>query len=233
MHFQDMDPASMIEARLINSQEDLWRLFRIMAEFVEGFEKMAAIKPSVTIFGSARIKEDDFYYQLAREVARQLVEKGMGVITGGGPGIMEAANRGANEAGGSSTGVNIELPFEQFANPYVDRDKLLTFRYFFIRKLMFFKYSQGYIMMPGGFGTLDESFEVLTLIQTGKTQRVPVVFMGKDFWKPGLEWITGTILKKELISEKDMNLFSVTDDPEEAAEIIMDFHKGKRFTPNF
>lgn len=233
MHFQDLDPASLVEARLINSQEDLWRLFRIMAEFVEGFEKMASIKPSVVVFGSARIKENDFYYQLTMDVARRLVEKGMGIITGGGPGIMEAANRGAKEAGGSSAGVNIELPFEQSANQFIDRDKLLNFRYFFIRKLMFFKYAQGYIMMPGGFGTLDESFEVLTLIQTGKTQRVPVVFMGKEFWKPGLEWITGTILKKELISENDLNLFTVTDDPEEAAEAIMDFHKGKRFTPNF
>ncbi|MGE5400092.1 MAG: TIGR00730 family Rossman fold protein [Ignavibacteriales bacterium] len=233
MHFEDIDPANIIEAQLINSQQDLWRVFRIMAEFVEGFEKMASIKPSVVIFGSARTKPGDLYYNLTSEVASRLVEKGMGIITGGGPGIMEAANKGAMEAGGSSTGVNIELPFEQGANPFIDRDKLLSFRYFFVRKVMFFKYAQGYIMMPGGFGTLDECFEVLTLIQTGKTQRVPVVLMGSEFWKPGMEWIKSVLLKENYISVKDLGLFSITDDPEEASQLIMDFHKGKRFTPNF
>lgn len=233
MHFEDIDPSTIIEAKLMNSQEDLWRVFRIISEFTEGFEKMASIKPSVVVFGSARTKENEFYYNLTVEVARKIVEKGMGIITGGGPGIMEAANKGAREAGGSSTGINIELPFEQGANPFIDRDKLLSFRYFFVRKVMFFKYAQGYIMMPGGFGTLDECFEVLTLIQTGKTCRVPVVLMGTDFWKPGIEWINSVLVKNKLVSPEDVKLFSVTDDPEEAARIIMDFHKGKAFTPNF
>lgn len=233
MHFQDLDPASVLEAQLIHSQEDLWRVFRIMAEFVEGFEKMALIKPSVAIFGSARIKPEECYYKMTEQVARCLVDKGMGIITGGGPGIMEAANKGAKQAGGSSTGINIELPFEQSGNPFIDRDKNLMFRYFFVRKVMFFKYAQGYVMMPGGFGTLDESFEVLTLTQTGKTTRVPIVFMGTEFWQKGIEWINEVLLRQNYISKDDLSLFSVTDDPEEAARIITDFHKGKRFTPNF
>ena len=168
-----------IAEKLQNSQEDLWRIFRIMAEFTEGFEMMAKIKPSVLIFGSARTKPEEKYYKLTEEVAKELVKKGFGVTTGGGPGIMEAGNKGAQDAGGSSTGINIELPFEQSANPYIDPDKLLNFRYFFVRKLMFFKYAQGYILMPGGFGTIDEGFEVLTLIQTGKTSKVPIVYDGQ------------------------------------------------------
>lgn len=232
MHFDDVDPSNVVAAKLIHSQEDLWRVFRIMAEFTEGFEKMASIKPSVVIFGSARTPETDFFYNLTMEVAEKLVEKGMGIITGGGPGIMEAANRGAQNAGGSSTGINIELPFEQGANKYIDRDKLLSFRYFFVRKVMFFKYAQGYIMMPGGFGTLDEAFEVLTLIQTGKTSRVPVVLMGKKFWEKGIEWVE-SLVEQKFIAREDLKLFSVTDDPEEAASIIWNFHKGKEFTPNF
>ena len=224
---------SDIEQRLQNSQEDLWRIFRIMSEFVEGFEGMSKIKPSVLIFGSARTKPDDKYYKLAIDVAKQLVKKGFGITTGGGPGIMEAGNKGAMEAGGSSTGINIELPFEQSANPYIDADKLFNFRYFFVRKLMFFKYAQGYILMPGGFGTIDEGFEVLTLIQTGKTDRFPIVFMGKEFWEPLLDWIKEYQLKNGYISENDLDLFSITDDPKEAAQIIYDFHKGKKLTPNF
>jgi len=173
-----------IDEKLQNSQEDLWRIFRIMAEFVEGFETMAKIKPSVIVFGSARTKPGEKYYKLTEEVSKALVKKGFGITTGGGPGIMEAANKGAMEAGGSSTGINIELPHEQGANQYIDPDKLLNFRYFFVRKLMFFKYAQGYILMPGGFGTIDEGFEVLTLIQTGKTDKFPIVLMGKEFWNP-------------------------------------------------
>lgn len=222
-----------IAEQLQSSQEDIWRVFRIMGEFVEGFEKMSTIKPSILVFGSARTKPEEHYYKLAVEVAKELVNKGFGITTGGGPGIMEAANKGAQEANGSSCGINIELPFEQSANKYIDRDKLLSFRYFFVRKLMFFKYAQGYIMMPGGFGTLDESFEVLTLIQTGKTNKVPVVLMGKDFWSPLLEWIKNVQLKSGYISEKDLNLFTITDDPKEAAKIMFDFHKGKTLTPNF
>jgi hypothetical protein len=222
-----------ISEQLQNSQEDLWRVFRIMSEFVEGFETMAKIKPSVLIFGSARTKPEEKYYKLTVDVAKELVKKGFGVTTGGGPGIMEAGNRGAMEAGGSSTGINIDLPFEQSANPYIDKDKLLNFRYFFVRKLMFFKYSQGYICMPGGFGTIDEGFEVLTLIQTGKTSKVPIIFMGEEFWGPLLDWVKEYQLKNNLISPEDLDLFTLTDDPVQAAKIMFDFHKGKKFTPNF
>lgn len=215
------------------SQEDLWRIFRIMAEFVEGFETMGKIKPSIAVFGSARTKSSNKYYKLTVRVTKELSKKGFGIITGGGPGIMEAANRGAKEVNGSSTGVNIELPHEQFANQYIDQDKLLNFRYFFVRKVMFFKYAQGYIIMPGGFGTIDEFFEVLTLIQTGKTEKVPIVVMGKEYWKPLMSWIKKYMLHFKLIEDFDMDLFKLTDDPKEAAQIIYDFHKDKKITPNF
>ncbi|MEN8193867.1 MAG: TIGR00730 family Rossman fold protein [Bacteroidota bacterium] len=215
------------------SQEDLWRVFRIMAEFVEGFEKMGKIKPSIAVFGSARTRASNKYYKLTQKVAKELTKKGFGIITGGGPGIMEAANRGATEAEGSSTGVNIELPHEQFANKYIDRDKLLSFRYFFVRKVMFFKYAQGYVIMPGGFGTIDEFFETLTLIQTGKTERVPIVVMGKEYWQPLMGWLKKYMLDFNFIEDFDMELFKLTDDPKEAAQIIFDFHKGKEITPNF
>jgi len=215
------------------SQEDLWRVFRIMAEFVEGFESMGKIKPSIAVFGSARTKSSNKYYKLSVRVAKELSKKGFGIITGGGPGIMEAANKGAHEADGSSTGVNIELPHEQYANPFIDRDKLLNFRYFFVRKVMFFKYAQGYIIMPGGFGTIDEFFEVLTLIQTGKTERVPIVVMGKEYWQPLMSWLKKYMLDFKFIEDFDMELFKLTDDPKEAAQIIYDFHKGKKITPNF
>ncbi len=224
---------SEIEQQLQSSQKDLWRVFRIMSEFVEGFETMAKIKPSVLIFGSARTKPEDKYYKLAEETAKELVKKGFGITTGGGPGIMEAGNKGAKEAGGSSTGINIELPNEQGANPYIDEDKLLNFRYFFVRKLMFFKYAQGYILFPGGFGTIDEGFEVLTLIQTGKTDKFPIVLMGSEYWSSLVEWIKEHQLKAGYISPEDLDLFSITDDPKEAAKIIFDFHKGKKLTPNF
>lgn len=222
-----------IEKKLMSSQQDLWRVFRIMAEFVEGFELMSNIKPSIAVFGSARTKEENKYYKLGVEVGKELAKKGFGVITGGGPGIMQAANQGANEAGGSSTGVNIDLPHEQSANPFVDHDKLLSFRYFFVRKVMFFKYAQGYILLPGGFGTIDECFEVLTLIQTGKTAKFPVILMGNDYWKSLIAWVKKNLLEGEYISEKDLDLFQLTDDPVKAADIISDFHKGKEFTPNF
>lgn len=221
------------ESRIMNSQEDLWRVFRIMAEFVDGFETMARIRPSIAVFGSARTEQDHKYYNLAERVAEEVVKRGYGVITGGGPGIMEAANKGANKAGGSSTGINIELPFEQNGNEFIDQDKLLSFRYFFVRKVMFFKYAQGYILLPGGFGTCDEFFEVLTLIQTGKTSRFPVVAVGHDYWSPLIEWIRSKLLNDNYISEEDMELFSLTDDPEEAAGIISQFHKGKKHTTNF
>ena len=214
-------------------QEDLWRVFRIMAEFVEGFETMGKIKPSVAVFGSARTKPSNKCYKKTVRVGKELVKKGFGIITGGGPGIMEAANKGAHEAGGSSTGVNIELPREQYANPYIDNDKSLDFRYFFVRKVMFFKYAQGYIIMPGGFGTIDEFFEILTLIQTGKTKKVPVVVMGTDYWKPLMKWLKEYMIKFKYIESFDMDLFHMTDDPKEAAEIIYNFHKGTKIIPNF
>lgn len=232
MYYND-SKLGMSSNELQDSQADLWRLFRIMAEFVEGFEKMARIKPSVIIFGSARTKPDEKYYKLTEATAKKLVEKGFGIITGGGPGIMEAANKGAYESHGSSTGVNIELPFEQDGNPYIDKDKFLSFRYFFVRKVMFFKYAQGYVMMPGGFGTLDELFETLTLVQTGKTTKVPIVLMGKEFWTPIMDWVKSSLITNQFISPADMDLFSMTDDPDEAAKIISAFHEGKAFTPNF
>ncbi|MCF8261263.1 MAG: TIGR00730 family Rossman fold protein [Melioribacteraceae bacterium] len=223
----------IVPSEIVDSQKDLWRIFKIMGEFVEGFETMSKIKPSIVIFGSARTKETDMPYQWARETAKEIVKQGFGVITGGGPGVMEAANRGANEAGGSSTGININLPHEQYANPYIDADKLLNFHYFFVRKVMFFKYSQGYIAMPGGFGTIDELFEVLTLVQTQKTSAVPVVLYGKKYWTPLLDWIKDSVLKFKYISEEDLDLFKISNDPKEAVDIITQFHKGKKFTPNF
>ncbi|OGU55735.1 MAG: Rossman fold protein, TIGR00730 family [Ignavibacteria bacterium RBG_13_36_8] len=225
--------SDFIQAKLKSSQEDLWRVFRIMAEFVEGFEMMANIKPSVVILGSARTTIENKYYKLASEVAKEIIAKGFGVITGGGPGIMEAANKGAKEAGGSSTGINIELPHEQKANDFIDEDKLLSFRYFFVRKVMFFKYAQGYIALPGGFGTIDEFFEILTLIQTRKTSQFPVVLMGCEFWNPLIKFIEEKLLKNNCVSEEEMKLFSITDSPKEAARLMYDFHKGKAFTPNF
>jgi len=221
------------EKNLVQNQEDLWRIFRIMAEFVEGFEKMSSIKPSVAVFGSARTKPNHNSYKMTVEVSKELTKKGFGIITGGGPGIMEAANKGAKESNGSSTGVNIELPNEQGSNIFVDRDKLLTFRYFFVRKVMFFKYSQGFVILPGGFGTIDELFEILTLVQTGKTKKVPIVVMGVEYWKPLMSWLKDYMAKFKYIEDFDMNLFKLTDDPKEAAEIIYQFHKGKKIISNF
>lgn len=233
MNIHPEEKLNQIEMDLQTSQEDLWRVFRIMAEFVEGFEKMSIIQPSVAIFGSARANHNDKYYKLTIDVAKELVNSGYGIITGGGPGIMEAANKGAKEAGGSSAGVNIELPHEQDPNSYIDRDKMLSFRYFFVRKVMFFKYAQGYILMPGGYGTSDEFFEVLTLIQTSKTSKFPVVLMGKEYWNGLVNWIKDVQLKNRFINPEDLELFSITDDPKEAAKIICDFHKGKKHTTNF
>ena len=221
------------EKDLVANQEDLWRVFRIMAEFVEGFEKMGNIKPSIAVFGSARTKPSHKYYKKTVRVSKELAKRGFGIITGGGPGIMEAANKGASEANGSSTGVNIELPLEQGSNPYIDNDKLLNFRYFFVRKVMFFKYAQGYVIMPGGFGTIDEFFEVLTLIQTGKTKKVPIVVIGTEYWKPLMKWLKEYMIKFKYIEDFDMDLFKITDDPKEAAEHIYQFHKGKKIIPNF
>ncbi len=211
-----------------------WQIFKIMAEFVDGFEKLAKIGPCVSIFGSARTKNENKYYQMAVDTGRLLTERGYGVITGGGPGIMEAGNKGAYEAGGKSVGLNIELPFEQFHNRYIDRDKILEFDYFFIRKVMFMKYSQGYIVLPGGFGTMDELFEAMTLIQTGKIARFPIVLVGVDYWKGLIDWIKDTMLETEKnINAEDLNLFRLVDTAEEAAEHIFRFYDKYVLKPNF
>jgi uncharacterized protein (TIGR00730 family) len=213
---------------------DSWSIFKIMAEFVDGFEKLAKIGPCVSIFGSARTKNENKYYEIAVETGKLLTERGYGVITGGGPGIMEAGNKGAYEAGGKSVGLNIELPFEQFHNRYIDRDKILEFDYFFIRKVMFMKYSQGYIVLPGGFGTMDELFEAMTLIQTGKIARFPIVLVGVDYWGGLIDWIKGTMLEKEKnINAEDLNLFRLVDTAEEAAEHIFRFYDKYVLKPNF
>lgn len=197
---------------------DPWRVLRIMAEFVEGFGSLATIPPAVTVFGSARVTESDPMYAAARQVATRLAEAGLAVITGGGPGLMEAANRGCQEGGGVSIGCNIELPFEQAMNPYVDL--ALEFQYFFARKVMFVKYSEGFVIFPGGYGTLDELFEALTLIQTGKADHFPVVLFGSDYWSGLVGWLRDRVLAEGKISPPEMEIFTVTDDPEAVVPIL-------------
>tara|TARA_R110002050_G_scaffold293819_3_gene450913 strand:+ start:2779 stop:3489 length:711 start_codon:yes stop_codon:yes gene_type:complete len=213
---------------------DSWGIFKIMSEFVNGYESMARMGPCVSIFGSARTKPDNPYYQLAKDIAYRLTQSGFGIITGGGPGIMEAGNAGAQEGKGNSVGLNIDLPFEQMPNPYIDRDKSLDFDYFFVRKVIFVKYSQGFIVMPGGFGTLDELFEALTLIQTKKIGRFPIVLVGSKFWSGLLDWIKDQLLQNENnISEKDLDLFKIVDTAEEAVDAIEDFYLKYMLKPNF
>jgi len=212
---------------------DSWQIFKIMAEFVEGFEKLSKIGPCVSIFGSARTPHDNKYYKIAEEIARLLTDRGYGVISGGGPGIMEAANKGAYENGGKSVGLNIELPFEQFHNKYIDRDKLLEFDYFFVRKVMFMKYSQGFIVLPGGFGTMDEMFEAITLIQTGKIARFPIVLVGSEYWGGLMHWVENHMLDAKNISPEDLNLYHVVDTAEEAADQIFTFYNKYVLKPNF
>ena len=213
---------------------DSWAIFKIIAEFVDGYERMAKIGPCVSVFGSARTKPDNRYYQIGIEVSRLLAEGGYGVITGGGPGIMEAANKGAQAGGSSSVGLNIDLPFEQNCNPFIDPEHNLMFDYFFVRKVIFVKYSQGFIILPGGFGTLDELFEALTLIQTKKINNRPVVLVGKAYWSGLLDWIKQTMLLTEKnISEKDLDLFKLVDTADEALAFIEDFFKNNSLTPNF
>lgn len=211
-----------------------WQVFKIMAEFVDGFEKMQKIGPCISIFGSARTKPGHKFYELTVEIAERLASEGFGIISGGGPGIMEAANKGANRAGGSSVGLNIDLPFEQHHNPYIDRDKSLDFNYFFVRKVVFSKYAQGFIMMPGGWGTLDEFFEVATLIQTKKTIKSPMICVGRDYWKGLFSWMEETVLGNEAnISPEDLSLIQLFDTADEVVTYLSDFYTNNKLTPNF
>jgi uncharacterized protein (TIGR00730 family) len=213
---------------------DSWQIFKIMSEFVDGFEKMSRIGPCVSIFGSARTKPNNPYYKLAEEIAFKLTREGYGVITGGGPGIMEAANKGAKAGGGKSVGLNIVLPFEQSSNTFVDNDKNINFDYFFVRKTIFLKYSQGFIAMPGGFGTLDELFESITLIQTNKVAHFPIVLVGQKYWEGLLNWVKQTMLLEEHnINEKDLDLFRIVDTADEAVVIINEFYSKYLLKPNF
>ncbi len=204
---------------------DTWRLFRILSEFVEGFEELAKAGPCVSIFGGARVKRDDPYYKMGEKIAQMLVKESFGVITGGGPGIMEAANRGAKKAGGKSIGLNIELPFEQEPNKHIDT--LINFRYFFVRKVMFVKYACAFIIMPGGFGTMDELFESMTLIQTRKIYPFPIVLIGKEYWSGLVRWMKKRMIEWGTISPEDLDIFTLTDDPEAAVKIITDFRSDQ------
>ena len=213
---------------------DSWEIFKIMGEFVEGFERLSRIGPCVSIFGSARTDPNNQYYIIAEELAFQLTKNKFGVITGGGPGIMEAGNKGAKRGGGKSVGLNIVLPFEQMPNSYIDNDKIINFDYFFVRKVMFIKYAQGFIVLPGGFGTLDEMFEALTLIQTKKSGKFPVILIGKSFWSGLLNWIKEVLLTEENnISEEDIDLIKIVDTPDEAVHLINNFYKKYQLQPNF
>ena len=213
---------------------DSWSIFKIMGEFVEGYEKLAAIGPCISIFGSARTHPENKFYKLAEDISQAIVERGYGVITGGGPGIMEAANKGASRVKGKSVGLCINLPFEDTNNKYIDKDKQLNFDYFFVRKVMFVKYAQGFVVMPGGFGTLDELFEAITLIQTYKAEKFPIILVGKEFWSGMIEWLKQSLLENNKnISESDLDLFQTADTKEEVIEILEEFHKNYVFTPNF
>jgi len=212
--------------------KDSWQIFKIMAEFVQAFETLSKIGPCVSIFGSARTNPDNQYYKIAEEIAEKLTQKGYGIITGGGLGIMEAGNKGAIK--GKSVGLNIDLPFEQEPNKYIDNDKLINFDYFFVRKVMFVKYAQGFIVMPGGVGTLDELFEAITLIQTQKIGAFPIILVGKEYWKGLIDWIKNIMLKKENnISPEDLNLFNLVDSADEAVQCIDDFYSKYLLKPNF
>ena len=213
---------------------DSWAIFKIMSEFVEGFERLSRLRPCVSIFGSARTKPGTRYYELADEVAYKLTQAGYGVITGGGPGIMEAGNKGAHRGGGDSVGLNIDLPFEQHHNPYIDNDKLLNFDYFFVRKVMFVKYAQGFVVLPGGFGTLDELFEAITLIQTKKIGRFPIILVGTSYWTGMMDWIKSTLLEEEQnISPADLDLINLVDTGDEVVALIDEFYRQYMLKPNF
>lgn len=215
------------------STQSTWQILKIISEFVTGFESLSNVGPCVSIFGSARTAPGTPYYELAVTIGQQLANEGYGIITGGGPGIMEAGNKGAAIANGKSIGLNILLPFEQYDNKYVDRDKLLQFDYFFARKVMFTKYSQAFVVMPGGFGTLDELFEVATLIQTGKLKQMPIILVGKSYWQGLVSWIADVMLAEKNISPEDVDLFQVVDTAEEVVKYITNYYKDRELLPNF
>ena len=213
---------------------DSWAIFKIMSEFVNGYENMGRIGPCVSIFGSARTKPEDKYYKLAESIAFKISKAGYGVITGGGPGIMEAGNKGAHLGGGTSVGLNIVLPFEQHFNPYIDGDKNLNFDYFFVRKVMFVKYSQGFVVMPGGFGTMDELFEAITLIQTKKIAKFPIILVGTSFWTGLIEWVKTVLIEQEqTVSPDDLKLIKIVDTEDEVVEVLDNFYKKYNLQPNF
>lgn len=233
-HNEKIKRAFELQQWPIIKSTDSWNIFKVMSEFVEGYDILARIGPCVSIFGSARTAPDNKYYKLAEDIAKILSEAGYGVITGGGPGIMEAANKGAKEAGGKSVGLNINLPFEQYPNDYIDYDKLINFKFFFVRKVMFMKYAQGFIVLPGGFGTLDELFEALTLVQTMKVGKFPIILVGKDYWSGLVDWIKKVVLEKENnIHEEDLLIFKVVDTAREATDEIFDFYSKYAMSPNF
>ncbi len=215
------------------AEKDIWSIFKIMGEFVEGFDNLLRIGPCVSIFGSARVKEGNTYFDMATETAYEITKKGFGVITGGGPGIMKAANKGARLGEGKSVGLAINLPFEQGPNEYVDPQYLMEFNYFFARKVMFVKYAQGFIVFPGGLGTLDEVFEALTLIQTRKVTPFPVILMGTEYWDGLIDWIEDTLLEEKMISPEDLDLFHLTDDITDAVNIICEYYEKHTLKPNF
>ena len=224
----------MVSEDWIEKSHDSWSVFKIMGELVEGYEKLSQLGPCVSIFGSARTKPDDKYYKKTIEISEDIVKLGLGVITGGGPGIMEAANKGAQKAGGVSIGLNIDLPYEQTHNEFIDSDKVIDFDYFFVRKVMFVRYAQAFVVMPGGFGTLDELFEAITLIQTNKIERFPVILYGSDFWSGCIDWIKNTVCQKfNNVSTNEMFLFELVDSKEEIIDILKKFYDKKKFAPNF
>lgn len=227
----------MKEVRMKNWNEtktnDSWALFKIMGEFVNGYEKLSSIGPCISIFGSARTHANHPTYLLTVEISKAISELGYGIISGGGPGIMEAANKGAQEANGVSVGLNIELPFEQKSNPYIDKDKLIDFQYFFVRKVMFVKYAQGFVVMPGGVGTLDELFEAFTLLQTSKVNKFPIILVGRQYWEGLINWIKDKLLRENNISAEDLELFEVVDTKEEVMDCLNRFYIKDNFKPNF
>jgi len=222
----DTEDRKLLETKDVTFVDtDPWRVLRIMSEFVDGFGALAGIPKAITVFGSARIVEGDSMYEQARTVGSELAKAGYAVITGGGPGVMEAANRGCKEGGGLSIGCNIELPFEQGMNPYVDLG--IDFNYFFVRKVMFVKYAEGFVMFPGGYGTMDELFEALTLIQTAKVRHFPLVLFGSSYWAGLIEWLKATVLEEEMISAVDVEIFTVTDDPAEVVRVVKSAAQGR------